>query len=148
MDENEKYVVIKKLTETNGNKKTAALKISCTERHINRLINGYKEKGKEYFIHGNRGKQPFTALPPETKQTVVDLYRTKYDNCNLTHFSELLLEREKIQVSVSTITSILRKEYILSPKAKRSTKKALKKGNCSVESYQEVRKGVCKHLKN
>ena len=115
MDENERYEVIKKLTETDGNKKTAALKISCTERHINRLILGYKEKGKEYFIHGNRGRQPVTTLPPETKQIVIDLYRTKYDNCNLTHFSELLRERENIDVSVNNITTILRKEYILSP---------------------------------
>lgn len=127
MDENEKYEIIKKLTETNGNKKTAALKIGCTERHVNRLINGYKEKGKKYFVHGNRGRQPVTTLPPEIKQIVIDLYRTKYDNCNLTHFSELLRERENIHVSVSTITSILRKEYILSPKANRSTKKAVKK---------------------
>jgi len=140
MDENERYEIIKKLTETNGNKKTAALKISCTERHINRLINGYKEKGKEYFIHGNRGRKPVTALPPETKQTVIDLYRTKYDNCNLTHFSELLMEREKIQLSVSTITSILRKEYILSPKAKRSTKKAVKKELKELQSKTKSKK--------
>lgn len=140
MDENQKYEVIKKLTETNGNKKTAALKISCTERHINRLINGYKEKGKVYFIHGNRGRQPAITILPETKQVVLDLYLTKYNNCNLTHFSELLRERENIQVSVSTIASILRKEYILSPKAKRSTKKAVKKELKELQSKTKSKK--------
>jgi len=29
---------IKKLVETNGNKKAAALKLNCTQRHVNRLI--------------------------------------------------------------------------------------------------------------
>lgn len=36
MNENIKYMVIKKLVETNGNKKRAAIKLNCTVRHINR----------------------------------------------------------------------------------------------------------------
>lgn len=127
MDENQKYEVIKKLLDSNGNKKTAALKIGCSDRHINRLIKGYQEQGKSFFVHGNHGRQPAITLPTDTKQLVLDLYRTKYCDCNLTHYSELLAERENIKVSVSAITSILRKEYILSPKANRSSKKAVKK---------------------
>lgn len=127
MDENQKYELIKKLVDTNGNKKVAALKIGCSDRHINRLIKGYHEKGKAFFIHGNRGRQPAITLPTDTRQLILDLYRTKYYDCNLTHYSELLAEKENIKVSVSTISSILRKEFILSPKANRSTKKAVKK---------------------
>lgn len=127
MNENQKYEVIKKLVDTNGNKKTAALKIGCSHRHINRLIKGYQEKGKTFFIHGNRGRQPAITLPSDIKQLILDLYRTKYYDCNLTHFSELLEGKQHIKVSVSTIASILRKEYILSPKANRSSKKAVKK---------------------
>lgn len=37
-----KYEIIKKLVDTNGNKKIAALKIGCSIRHINCLIKGYK----------------------------------------------------------------------------------------------------------
>ncbi len=59
MKENEKYKIIKKLVETNGNKKRAAISIGCTTRHINRLIKGYKDKGKEFFVHGNKGKKLF-----------------------------------------------------------------------------------------
>ena len=102
MDENEKYGIIKKLVETDGNKKTAALKIGCTERHVNRMIKGYKEKGKEFFVHGNRGKQPATSFPPDIKQSIIDLYRNKYYECNLTHYRELLQKEE-----VSLQTSIL-----------------------------------------
>ncbi len=140
MDENQKYEIIKKLVETNGNKKTAALKIGCSDRHINRLIKGYKEKGKAFFIHGNRGRQPAITLPADTKQLIVDLYRTKYFDCNLTHYSELLKEREQISVSVSTISSILRKEFILSPKANRSTKKAVKKELKALQSKTKSKK--------
>jgi transposase len=126
MDENQKYDIIKKLVDTNGNKKTAALKIGCSDRHINRLIKGYQEQGKSFFIHGNRGRQPAITLPADTKQLILDLYRTKYSDCNLTHYSELLTEKENIKVSISAISSILRKEFILSPKANRSTKKTVK----------------------
>ena len=140
MDENHKYEIIKKLVDSNGNKKTAALKIGCSDRHINRLIKGYNEKGKAFFVHGNRGRQPAITLPTDTKQLILDLYRTKYYDCNLTHYSELLAENENIKVSVSTIASILRKEYILSPKANRATKKAVKKELKALQSKTKSKK--------
>ncbi|MDI9495942.1 MAG: ISNCY family transposase [Bacillota bacterium] len=142
MDENQKYEIIKKLVDTNGNKKTAALKIGCSDRHINRLIKGYKEQGKSFFVHGNRGRKPSITLPTDTRQLILDLYLNKYYDCNLTHYSELLAEKENIKVSVSTIYSILRKEFILSPKAKRSTKKALKKELKALQSKTKSKKKV------
>ena len=142
MDENQKYEVIRKLVDTNGNKKTAALKIGCSDRHINRLIKGYKEQGKSFFVHGNRGRQPANTLSKDIKQLILDLYRTKYQDCNLTHYSELLAEKEEIIVSISTISSILRKEYILSPKANRSSKKALKKELKALQSKTKSKKKV------
>lgn len=38
MTEEEKYTTIKKLVETDGNKKRAALTLGCTVRHVNRMI--------------------------------------------------------------------------------------------------------------
>lgn len=52
MTEQEKYETIKKLVETKGNKKRAALKLQCSTGHINRMIKGYMNKGKEFFEHG------------------------------------------------------------------------------------------------
>lgn len=126
MTEEYKYNTIKKLIVTNGNKKNAALKLSCTTRHINRLIQGYRSKGKQFFIHGNRGRKPAHALSVDTKQTINDLYRTKYWDANFTHFSELLLTFDGISVSPSAVRSILMQESILSPKATRVTKKKVR----------------------
>ena len=59
MNEQKKYEVIKSLSDhTNPNKQRAAITLGCTVRHVNRMLNGYKEHGKEYFIHGNRGRKP------------------------------------------------------------------------------------------
>jgi len=127
MKENEKYKIIKKLVETDGNKKRAAISIGCTTRHINRLIKGYKDKGKEFFVHGNKGKKPAHSLSDEIKDDIVDLYNTKYYDANFTHYSELLFKHDSIKVSPSSIRSILQTKHIVSPKANRSTKRNLKK---------------------
>jgi hypothetical protein len=126
MEENAKYETIKKLVETNGNKKRAALTLSCTLRQINRMILGYKQNGKAFFIHGNRNRTPIHAFDDNTKQLIVDFYRTKYEGANITHFSELLLKHEGITASPTSIRTTLIQKHILSPKARRSTKKKLK----------------------
>ena len=38
MKEELKYLTIKKLVETNGNKKRAAIKLDCSIRHIDRIL--------------------------------------------------------------------------------------------------------------
>ena len=103
------------------------MKLNCTVRHINRMIKGYLQEGKSYFAHGNRGRKPVHTLDSETVQLIRDLYLTKYYDANFTHYSELLKKHENIIASPSTIRSILMKDFILSPKARRSTKKRIKK---------------------
>ena len=71
MDEQKKYEVIKSLADHPApNKQRAALTLGCTVRHINRMLKGYKEHGKAYFIHGNRGRKPANTIPNETRNLV------------------------------------------------------------------------------
>lgn len=62
MNEEYKYKIIKKLVETNGNKQRATVTLKRSIRQIDRMIAGYKEFGKEFFVHGNRGRKPKNAL--------------------------------------------------------------------------------------
>ena len=127
MDEQKKYEVIKSLADHPApNKQRAALTLGCTVRHINRMLKGYKEHGKAYFIHGNRGRKPANTIPNETRNLVVDLYRNKYYDANFEHFTELLGKHEDIYLSPSAVMSILEAEYILSPKATKAKKKRIK----------------------
>ncbi len=126
MKEEFKYNIIKKLIETNGNKKRAAIKLDCTVRHIDRLIAGYKQKGKAYFVHGNRGRLPSHALSEEQKTQIEQLYLNKYWDCNYTVFSEFLADRENIFLSVDEVRVIFRDKYILSPRSHKSTRKRLR----------------------
>lgn len=127
MNEQYKYEIIKKLVDENGNKKRAALKLNCSVRTINRLIKVYIKCGKDGFVHGNRNRKPSCAFDDNTKALVIDLYRTKYSDANMKHFSELLANNENIFISDTTIRYWLYEENILSPKATRKTKKKLKK---------------------
>ena len=57
--------------DNNGSKKQAALKLQLCTRQINRLIKGYQEYGKSFFVHGNRGYKPINAIPEETKKNII-----------------------------------------------------------------------------
>ena len=127
MDENYKYETIKDLVDNNGNKKRAALKLNCTVRTINRLIIQYKEYGKEAFIHGNRGRHPASSFPLDIRNEIVALYINDYSDANIQHFSEIIKEIKGIDISAHTIRNWLIEEDVLSPKARRKTKKTLKK---------------------
>ena len=144
MNEENKYDVIKKLVDTNGNKKRAANKLGCTVRHINRMIAGYREFGKVYFIHGNRGRKPITALSYDVKNSIVDLYISKYFDCTYTLFAELLARRENINISVDEVRNILRDNYILSPRAHKVTRKRLEKELIQLKQTTKTKKELDK----
>jgi transposase len=127
MNEEEKYLKIKELAEHGGNKRAAALKLGCTVRTVNRQIKGYKERGKEFFVHGNRGRKPAHALSDGLKRDITDLYGTKYFDANFAFYTELLASEENIRVSAGTVRKTLMDEGILSPQANRATKRRIKK---------------------
>ena len=126
MNEQNKYEIIKKLVDTKGNKQRAALTLGISLRQVNRLIKGYKEFGKAFFSHGNKGRKPVTAIPDETRKLVIDLYNMKYYDSNFSHYTELLEQYEDISLSVSTVSSILESQFILSPLATKAKRKRVK----------------------
>lgn len=140
MDEQKKYENIRKLVDNGGSKERAALNLGVTRRHINRMIRGYKEKGKSYFLHGNRGRKPANTIPDTTRKHVVDLYRTKYSDCNFAHFTELLARNENIEISESSVRLILETDYILSPRVTRAKQKRVRKELKAMELKAQTRK--------
>lgn len=123
MNEKEKYEVIKELVNHNGNKNRASQKLGISRRQINRLIIIYKEKGKSGFIHGNRGKCPTKTLDKSISEDIILLYKHKYQDWNFNHFKDFLETKENITVSYDFIYKHLTKAGILSPKARKKTKR-------------------------
>ena len=123
MKEKNKYEIIKELVDHGGNKERVALKLGISKRQVNRLIIKYKEKGKSGFVHGNRSRKPISTLDKSISEDIILLYKNKYQDWNFSHFQEFLEKNENIKVSYKFIYNTLTKEGILSPKARKKTRK-------------------------
>ena len=127
MNEQHKYEVIKSLVDHDGNKIAAAVKLGCTPRHINRLIKKYKEKGKEAFVHGNRGRKPVHSFTEEQKLEIITIYNNKYFDATFAYACELLAENDGIYISPSAFTKIMYENFITSPRTTKAVRKRLAK---------------------
>ena len=133
MKEQNKYEIIKELVDHNGNKGRAALKLDISLRQVNRLIIKYKKDGKLAFVHGNRGHLPVKALDKSISEDIILLYKTKYYDFNFNHFKEFLEKNENIKVSYNFLYKTLSNENILSPKARKKTKRNFLKNKLMLE---------------
>ena len=127
MNEELKYKIIKEVVDHNLSKERASLILGISIRQVNRLVIIYKEKGKSGFVHGNRSKKPANTLDKSISDDIILLYKTKYQDWNFYHFKEFLEEFENIKVSYDFIYKTLTKEGIISPKARKKTKRHFKK---------------------
>ena len=84
------YQLVKNYVDHGGRIAALALRLNCSERTARRKINGYKQYGKAFFLHGNRDRTPVTTTPPEVVERIITLYLTTYEGANFTHFHELL----------------------------------------------------------
>jgi transposase len=97
----------------------AAQVMGVSERRGWRLIAAYRKDGAAALAHKNRGRKPPNATPMETQQKVVSLAQEKYKGINHTHLTELLAEREGVELSRPTVRRILVKTGLPSPRRRR-----------------------------
>ncbi len=97
----------------------AARILGVSERHTWRMLAAYRREGAAALAHGNRGRRPANATATEITQQVIELVRTRYTGVNYTHLTELLKEREGIDLSRSTLRSILLSAGMTSPRRRR-----------------------------
>ena len=98
----------------------AAEILGVSERHTRRLLSAYRRDGAAALAHGNRGRRPPNAVLESEAAAVVWLASTKYAGTNHTHLTELLRERDGINLSRPTVRRILVKAGIGSPRSRRS----------------------------
>jgi hypothetical protein len=128
MKEKENYKIIKEWNDGKINFKRAKLKLGYSERHMYRLKKILNKKGKDGFIHGNRGRKPKITIDQSLSDNILLYYQTEYQAFNFSHYRYMLKREKNIDVSYTKIYSVLTIENnILSPKARKKTKKEFKK---------------------
>ena len=94
----------------------AAILMGVSARHTRRILAAYREKGAAAIAHGNRGRSPANATPSTLAIEAVRLARSRYAGVNHTHLSELLREREGIDIGRDTLRKILTNAGVNSPR--------------------------------
>ena len=94
--------------------------MGVSERHTKRLLAAYRKDGPAALAHGNTGRRPHNAVPESAAAAVVRLASNGYAGANHAHLTELLREREGIDLSRPTVRRILAKAGIGSPRSRRS----------------------------
>ena len=100
----------------------AAVLMGVTERHAWRILAAYRKEGAAALAHGHRGRKPPNAVSDELAAAVVNLAQTHYSGANHTHLSELLREREGIDLGRQTVRRILTQAGLPSPRRRRPPK--------------------------
>ena len=96
--------------------------MGVSTRHTRRILAAYRQEGAAAIAHGNRGRRPANATPKTTADAAVDLARTRYAGVNHTHLSELLGEREGIEIGRGTLHRLLVRAGVSSPRSRRPPK--------------------------
>ena len=100
----------------------AAALMGVSPRHTRRILADYRENGAASLAHGHRGRRPANAIPEAIRSRVVRLARTVYEGANHTHLSELLSEREGLDMGRTTLRRILVNAGLSSPRRRRPPK--------------------------
>jgi transposase len=100
-------------------KAEGAVLLGLSERQVRRLVVRYRSEGPRGAVHGNRGRKPAHVVPGQVRDRVRALASGPYAGVNHSHLSELLAEREGIDLPRSTLSDILREAGIRSPRPQR-----------------------------
>ena len=105
--EQQRIAVLERLAQGQLTAGAAAEMLALSVRQVRRLVAAYRAAGAGAVRHGNRARQPASAIPATVRQQVITLAQTTYRDCNHQHLSELLAEREGLPLSRSTVRRIL-----------------------------------------
>ena len=100
----------------------ASKMLGVTERQVRRIVRAVVEEGARGVLHGNIGRSPPNRLRESVRKRIVKLMRGTYAGFNDQHFTEKLVEVEKIEVSRATVQRVLRGSGIGAARKRRPPK--------------------------
>lgn len=103
--------------------KDAANRLKFSERYVKKLKARYKKFGASSMMHGNCGKQPKHTIDANIKSKIWDIWNlSELEECNFTHFQEILQEDYKIDISYTPLYKFLKSKGAKSPRKHKKVK--------------------------
>jgi transposase len=97
----------------------AAALLGLSERHVRRLLVGFRAQGPAALAHGNRGRRPAHAVSEALRAEVVRLATDVYRGYNHTHLHEVLTAEHALALSRRSVARILTAAGQRSPRRRR-----------------------------
>lgn len=137
------YDVIDKVVNGLITRKEAMLELNKSRQQVYRLINIYHSKGKNGFIHGNRGRESEKKIKREIVEELETLYLDEFYDFNFEAFFEEITEKEKYKdkynISYSSLYNYFLNDDIISPIAHKGTIKLYnEKMNNAINNKEEI----------
>lgn len=82
-------------------------------RQARRIVSQVRKRDALALVHGNQGRAPHNRTSMAIEGELESLLRTKYYDFNLTHFQEMILEREGLRAGKNVIHRIARKHGLV-----------------------------------
>lgn len=120
--EQKRLLVMNEVEKKKVKVREAAEILGVSERQGWRILAAYREEGAAGIAHGNRGRTPLHILGEEVRERVVELAGRKYAGFNHSHLTEMLVEREGLEISRPSVRRILLAAGVRSPKTRRPSK--------------------------
>ena len=116
-DENLKAAVIESCINGTMTVKVAAERLNFSERYVKKLKARYKKYGVSSMMHGNCGKQPKHTISADIKSKMWEIWNIpELEECNFTHFQEILEEDFSIKISYAPLYRFLKSKGAKSPR--------------------------------
>ncbi len=116
--EQRRAVVLNQVLAGTLTSEQGAALLGVSERQLRRLRNADVSQGPSGLVHGNRGRRPWHAVPPEVREQVLDLAQHTYAGLNHQHLTEKL-EGEGLSVGRTTVRKILLGQGLRRPRTRR-----------------------------
>lgn len=100
----------------------AAVAVGISKRQMRRLCRRIERLGRKGAQHGNTGRVALNKTSPVVRDKVLALRQGKYAGFNDSHFTEVLAEREGIELGRATVRRLLRDADIPTPRKRRPRK--------------------------
>lgn len=123
MNEVKRIAIIQSVLDKKRTQKEASEALNLSERQIRKIVKRYREEGVEGIKHKNKTHKPVHTFSKETREKIVELKKSDdYIETNISHFRDLLEERENIKISYSALYNMLKEAGIKSKKSHRDKK--------------------------